>query len=245
MTDEIRERLQRLQEGGRVTRRDYTASLTPQLRDQLERSTPQQRAQILAQEGQWLDRQIARLQALNPARSSSAIEAFLANSNQGGGITPDNRLEGIAQIIAREQGVSIDVARNMASSAYPRSSVPGVMQLRSTVTDDQIQQIARTASQQSQLDNFRAQRQVIQGVVAQGTPDPSGVNSGMAVGRGFQSRSFSSGEQFYGDILQNVLGRGELEQRNFQQQMENDARLLDEVRNLRQDVRDVANPAPR
>jgi hypothetical protein len=140
-------------------------------------------------------------------------------------------------------GLTPQQATTRARAAAPNSS-DLIGNASFELSPEVIRQIAQQASGANQAVTAQRDIEVMRRVLEQGVP---GIipGTGPASANAFQPRTFGGGDQFYGDILQQVLGRGELEQQIFDLQMrslETHQQTVNELRGLREDVRQPNAP---
>jgi hypothetical protein len=245
--DEARERIGRLQQGGAITRSDYE-SLPINVRMGLEgargrngRTDPEQRHVTLQNMINATEGDLERLMQTNPTVLQTRIEEILGNNrrwNQGGQEALQ-RQRAIQQLL---EGAGVP---RMEASRRAIEAVGATREgaLGNAPTAELIQAASRQASGFSDIAGLRSQAEVLRQVQQNGIP---GLFEGLAMSRGnFQPRTFASGDQFYGDILQQVLGRGNLEQQILQQLINNDQRAIEVGNQIVGAINAVGNPAPR
>jgi hypothetical protein len=244
--DAAQERIARLQNPGSQASWADWESLPVEMRTAIDSSrNPHQTLDIMRNS---LRSQIDRHMSQNPGGMRSSLERFFQNTPQPGMLlTPfpsrddlqrhlqegQRYRDSVANIMQRH-GVPLDEANERARQSLANSrDVRNDAESRRSVLDE-LTQIPHIAQLESQI-------RVIDNVARYGRP---GLFEGMATGRPTQARNYGGGEQYYGDILQQVLGRSAIEQRNFEIQMQNDRDMLTEMRRLNQNMGNVANPPP-
>lgn len=246
--EDARTRITALQSGQGLSRNDFE-SLPAGLQRRLQSTDLNARRELLQSEIRNAENARDREFGRNPGRIQADIEQRLLDINRtqtglGIHLTP-NMIDETRRNAIRDALIAGGMNRDAATARagqIPGSSLLGGF-ATGEMTSEAIRQIAREASGVNRATIAQSNIEVMQRVLSNGVPGV--VPSGIAMARTFQPRTYSSGDSFYGDILQQVLGRGELEQRMFQQQMDNDQRLIEEIQGLRRDVRDGTNPAPR
>jgi hypothetical protein len=215
--------LRALQNGGELTYDTYRDSLTTNSRQRLESATPENRGRLVREAIENTSRRIQDVDRTNPTGVATAIEQAL-NNNQGIWFNEAGRRRTAIRQAMINAGVPEQEAERRLNEHW--SSWGDSTLSRPSLGWDTIRNISSVLSLQSNRSHLALGLQTLQSMETAGAiPSPDRP----AIARSFQPRSYGSGDQFYSDILQNVLGRGELEQRLLQQQMDNDQRLLEDV----------------
>lgn len=140
--------------------------------------------------------------------------------------------------------VRATVLEELRAANIPQAEIDRRMEMipayRRVPSGEELNGLAATVGTNSDLSRLVADRARLQNFLQYGIPGilPAGMSNPQP------SRSFGSGDQFYADVLQSVVGRGELDQRNFERKMENDMAMLREIQGLRADVQRGPNPPP-
>lgn len=239
--DEARQRIERLSQPGgqgRFTREDYE-TLPVEIRERIERARPEDRRQIIQGELDRLAGEQQAIEGLNPYNAARTIEATLRRLNQPGAILNSRDVRADISTALQGQGWAPSIAQSAVRGLQLPQTFNGI-----PFSEDFIRNTSRHLGYLNALTGVVEQRSVARSVAERGVP---GLFEGLTAARSpIQPRTYQSGDVFYADILQQVLGRDEMQRALIQQQMDNDARQLELLGNrIVGAINDLAMPAPR